>query len=75
MLTLLKDGSLIAVLLPFVGSGVTADNETGNARLSSADADFVKEAAQGGTMEVQLGAFGVLSRNECSDRTFGGAVA
>ena len=49
---------LFVLLLP-TGSGQAADNKTSTVgpktKLSSDDANFVKEAAQGGLMEVQLG--------------------
>jgi putative membrane protein len=49
---------LLVLLLP-TGSGQAADNKTSTAgpktKLSSDDANFVKDAAQGGLMEVQLG--------------------
>jgi len=49
---------LFVLLLP-TGSGQAADNKTSTGgpktKLSSDDANFVKEAAQGGLMEVQLG--------------------
>src|SRR5258707_15457992 len=49
---------LFVLLLP-TGSGQAADNKTSTVgpktKLSSDDPNFVKEAAQGGLMEVQLG--------------------
>jgi putative membrane protein len=46
-----------ATVLIFATTGWGADTSTkaGSAKLSSGDANFVKEAAQGGMMEVQLG--------------------
>ena len=44
----------LAFLLP-AGSVSAADTKSGSQKLSSSDADFIKEAAQGGMMEVQLG--------------------
>jgi predicted outer membrane protein len=42
-------------LLLSVGIGLAAESKTSNTKLSSADSEFVKEAFQGGAMEVQLG--------------------
>ena len=44
----------LGLLLP-IGTGLAAETKTSNSKLSGADSDFVKEAAQGGMMEVQLG--------------------
>lgn len=44
----------LGLLLP-IGTALAAETKTSNNKLSGADSDFVKEAAQGGTMEVQLG--------------------
>jgi putative membrane protein len=38
-----------------VGLALAADTKMNSSKLSSGDSDFIKEAAQGGMMEVQLG--------------------
>jgi putative membrane protein len=53
----------LALLLP-VGIGLAAETKTSNSKLSSGDSDFVKEAAQGGMMEVRLGK---LAQEKASD--------
>jgi len=44
----------LGLLLP-IGTALAAESKTSNNKLSGADSDFLKEAAQGGMMEVQLG--------------------
>src|SRR5262249_12470081 len=56
---------LSCTLLLSAGMGLSAENKTGSSKLSSADSDFVKEAAQGGLMEVQLGK---LAQEKASDQ-------
>jgi putative membrane protein len=44
----------LAMSLP-VGLALAADSKMNSSKMSSGDSDFIKEAAQGGMMEVELG--------------------
>ncbi len=53
--TLVKSAIIaLAMSLP-VGLALAADSKTSSSKLSGADSNFIKEAAQGGMMEVELG--------------------
>ena len=53
--TLVKSAIIaLAMSLP-VGLSLAADSKTSSSKLSGADSNFIKEAAQGGMMEVALG--------------------
>lgn len=62
-LTIVKTFIVTASLIVFYGSGWSADTAK-TTKLSSGDATFVREAAQGGMTEVQLGK---LAQSKASD--------
>ena len=61
-----------ATIILFAALGWTADATKGT-KLSSSDASFVKEAAQGGMTEVQLGKLAQTKGSDEAVKDFGNA--
>ena len=53
--TLIKSVVIVLAMSLPVGLALAADSKTSSSKLSSSDSAFIKEAAQGGMMEVELG--------------------
>src|SRR5439155_24769817 len=71
-----KAAEVAKVLISFAllfsaGSALAADTKSGSEKLSSSDANFIKEAAQGGMMEVQLGKFASEKASNDQVKEFG----
>jgi len=53
--TLIKSVVIVLAMSLPVGLALAADSKTSSSKLSSSDSAFIKEAAQGGMLEVELG--------------------
>ena len=67
---IVKLGVATAIVILFAAPGWTADTPKGT-KLSSSDASFVKEAAQGGMTEVQLGKLAQTKSSDEAVKDFG----
>jgi putative membrane protein len=67
----LKISILIASLLLCFFAAWSADSSTKSTKLSKGDAGFIREAVQGGSMEVQLGKVAQTKASDGKVKEFG----